>query len=204
MARASQLDLEIWPAPSSASGRREASSAPEEDVWPAPALFSTEKDVWPAPAVFSTSQLPSLDPASWAHGAKAILSGSNHFTNQSLQIALHTDFTGVDAPGAALEDLRRVGFCKYRRASGSDSDSYVRQFLRRNKLVEDLASDFDARRQPESLQGWLELYVAGPPCPPFSSRNKAAKGFQDIRGQLLLKTLQRVQFIQTLILARSI
>lgn len=102
-------------------------------------------------------------------------------------ITLLTDFSGLNAPAISL---RGLGVC-FEDVAASDSWSVARTFLLRNHRCSVVYTDVHSR--PFAYHD-LDLYVAGPPCQPFSSAGKNL-GEADPAGRGIL-FWESVKFIE--------
>ncbi len=104
-------------------------------------------------------------------------------------ITLWTDCSGMEAPLMALRRLR----LQVRQMAACDNDPVVQRFWRSNFADSGNAAFFpdlvarDHHRAVAQL-GRPDIYVAGFPCPTFSSAGRHA-GTNDMRGQLIVHIL---------------
>ena len=104
-------------------------------------------------------------------------------------VTLGTDFSGLDGVCFALQ---RLGV-RFEHVFSAETDKAARKFIRhahQPRLLEaDVRSrDYDTEGKAPPT---VKLYVAGPPCQPFSSAGKR-RGFSDDRGMLLWSSVDYI------------
>lgn len=93
-----------------------------------------------------------------------------------------TDCSGIDSPIIALDLLGMP----YVHVFSSETDPQARDFISRVHRPERMFSDITERTRSEvRALAPIDLYVAGPPCQPFSQLNHAARGWDDERSEVL-------------------
>ena len=110
---------------------------------------------------------------------------------QALKIA--TDFSGMDMTGYALRQAR----VHFRHLFASEASPSIREHIRRNHEVETLYECVTKRPVgPYTRPGWngdggeeIDIYVAGPPCQPWSRNSANAQGENDPRGGLFQESI---------------
>ena len=103
-------------------------------------------------------------------------------------IRLGTDFSGLETPAQALEGLR----VPFRHVFATEIQSHLRHFIRKHFPVEErVYKDVQKRSVHKMLP--VDLYVAGPPCQPWSKAGKMM-GLEDMKGRgvLLFSTLEYI------------
>ena len=108
------------------------------------------------------------------------------------QLKLATDFSGMDMAAHALKQTDIA----FRHLFASESCPRARAHIRRNHRVENLyecalqrpTTQFRAAPNGEAGEE-VDIYVAGPPCQPWSETNVAAGGEKDPRGKLFAASL---------------
>ena len=137
--------------------------------------------------------------------------GICHSTDCVPAISLVTDCTGLDAPGAALAMAQHAGVLQLKHLSACEKEPAIRQYILRNTSPGCLFQDMLQREfringtvcggvdtitgKERDLPLKPDLYVAGPPCTPFSRRNPRATLFDDPQARVFLNTLQTIRSI---------
>ena len=102
------------------------------------------------------------------------------------KLTLATDFSGMDMAAHALKQAN----VDVRHMFASEQCPHIRAHIRRNHMVEALyecATEKPAKHYRGTDE--IDVYVAGPPCQPWSNNNKGAKGEDDPRGRLFASSI---------------
>ena len=87
-----------------------------------------------------------------------------------------TDCSGLESPLQALDNLK----VRYRHVFSCESDAHLKKFISYNFKPEKYYDDITTR--DNSKTPYVDLYVAGFPCQPFSVAGHQ-HGFQDPKGR---------------------
>ena len=102
-------------------------------------------------------------------------------------IKVGTDFSGLDTAVLALQRLSHLPvqlcFC-------SDTDKHCKKLLLHFHQPKNFYDNAEGRKKEEEVP--VDLYIATPPCQPWSSQGKQL-GLQDPRGQLIKVPIRYVQ-----------
>lgn len=120
-----------------------------------------------------------LEAASAAAAAAAFSVVSMTALRTPRLVRIGTDFSGFDT---ALIALRRLPHIPLQLAFCSDSDQHCKKLLLNFHEPVKFYDDASSRKQQDELP--VDVYIATPPCQPWSSQGKR-KGLKDPRGQLL-------------------
>ena len=102
-------------------------------------------------------------------------------------IKVGTDFSGLDTAVLALQRLSHlpVQLCFW-----SDTDKHCKKLLLHFHQPKNFYDNAEGRKKEEEVP--VDLYIATPPCQPWSSQGKQL-GLQDPRGQLIKVPIRYVQ-----------
>ena len=115
-------------------------------------------------------------------------------TRQQPAVRIATDFAGMDMTAYAF----KTAGLPVRHLFASEKDAAIREHLVRNHAIEHIYEDalsrpileYRANHDDCSDTTWIDLYVAGPPCQPWSQNNVGANGIEDPRGQLFRASVE--------------
>ena len=104
-------------------------------------------------------------------------------------IRVGTDFSGIETP---LQALKGLGV-PFRHMFAAESQPHLRKFIRKLFPVEGRVYKDVGKREVTTVPE-VDVYVAGPPCQPWSSAGQQM-GLEDLRGRgvLLFATLEYIR-----------
>jgi DNA (cytosine-5)-methyltransferase 1 len=98
-----------------------------------------------------------------------------------------TDCSGIDAPIQALKNLE----IPFEHIFSCESDKFCRQTIEANCEVKTIYENI-LTRNIEDVP-YVDLYVCGFPCQPFSSANGRRQGIQDARGTIVHSCIEYIR-----------